>query len=267
MDNLLIKNNDNNQITIDVTPASASWQYVGFKALHLQEGANYTANSEGEEICIVLISGKADVIAGEVTFDNIGERMSPFEETPPYSVYLPPGTSYSIKPLTALEIGICSSSDAKGLFPVRLIEPKDVVAMGRGEGSNYRKIHNIMMGETLAERLLVTEVFTPSGNWSSYPPHKHDQDRLPHESYLEETYYHRLSPKQGFALQRVYTDDRSIDEAMAVEDGDCVLVPRGYHPVGVPHGYNSYYLNTMAGPTRDWKFHNDPDHEWLMNKK
>ncbi len=106
-----------------------------------------------------------------------------------------------------------------------------------------------------AESLLVVEVITPGGHWSSYPPHKHDRDALPEESYLEETYYHRLSPPQGFALQRVYTDDRSLDETMAVADGDVVLAPRGYE---------LYYLNTMAGPKRTWRFHNDPAHEWLM---
>ena len=115
-----------------------------------------------------------------------------------------------------------------------------------------------------AHALLVVEVITPGGNTSSYPPHKHDRDAMPDESYLEETYYHRLNPRQGFAFQRVYTDDRSLDEAIAVEDGDVVLVPRGYHPVATLHGYDSYYLNVMAGPHRAWKFHNAPEHAWLF---
>src|SRR5437763_1291380 len=116
------------------------------------------------------------------------------------------------------------------------------------------------------QSLLVVEVITPSGNWSSYPPHKHDRDALPNESLLEETYYHRLNPPQGFAFQRVYTDDRSLDETMAFEDGDVVLVPKGYHPVGAAHGYDLYYLNVMAGPRRVWKFHNDPAHEWMLKR-
>ena len=107
---------------------------------------------------------------------------------------------------------------------------------------------------------------TPSGHSSSYPPHKHDTDNLPVESSLEETYYHRLDPAQGFAFQRVYTDDRSLDEALAVEDHDVVMVPRGYHPVVVPYGYDSYYLNVMAGPTREWHFKNDPAHEWMLTE-
>jgi 5-deoxy-glucuronate isomerase len=116
-----------------------------------------------------------------------------------------------------------------------------------------------------AESLLVVEVKTPSGNSSSYPPHKHDVDNIPAESLLEETYYHRIDPPQGFVFQRVYSDARDIDESMAVEDRDVVLVPRGYHPVVVPHGYRSYYFNVMAGPKRVWHFHNDPAHEWILS--
>ncbi len=135
----------------------------------------------------------------------------------------------------------------------------------RGKGSNTRYVTNILPETDPAESLLVVEVITPAGNTSSYPPHKHDQDDLPRESYLEETYYHRLNPRQGFAFQRVYTDDRSLDEAMAVEDGDVVLVPKGYHPTATCHGYDLYYLNVMAGPVRTWKFHNAREHEWLLS--
>ncbi len=136
----------------------------------------------------------------------------------------------------------------------------------RGEGSNKRYVCDILPQTEPASHLLLVEVVTPGGHSSSYPPHKHDTDNLPAESSLEETYYHRLKPAQGFAFQRVYTDDRSIDEALAVEDHDVVLVPRGYHPVVVPHGYDSYYLNVMAGPKREWHFKNDPAHEWMLKR-
>jgi len=127
-----------------------------------------------------------------------------------------------------------------------------------------RLVTDILPESDPAHSLLVVEVITPGGHTSSYPPHKHDQDNLPAESLLEETYYHRLSKPQGFAFQRVYTDDRSLDEAMLVEDGDVVLVPKGYHPVAAIHGYDLYYLNVMAGPKRTWKFHNAPEHEWML---
>jgi 5-deoxy-glucuronate isomerase len=136
----------------------------------------------------------------------------------------------------------------------------------RGKGSNTRYVTNILPEWEPAESLLVVEVITPGGNSSSYPPHKHDEDNLPHESRLEEIYYHRIKPKQGFAFQRIYTDDRSLDETITVEDGDVTLVPKGYHPCAALHGYDLYYLNVMAGPKRTWKFHNQKQHEWLLTK-
>jgi 5-deoxy-glucuronate isomerase len=117
-----------------------------------------------------------------------------------------------------------------------------------------------------AEGLLVVEVITPGGHWSSYPPHKHDTAMPVQESALEETCCHRLQPPQGFAIQRVYTDDRSLDETISVEDGDVVMVSRGYHPVSAPHGYDLCYLNVMAGPERNWIFRNDPAHDWIVRK-
>ena len=134
----------------------------------------------------------------------------------------------------------------------------------RGQGTNTRYVCDILPATEPAEHLLVVEVRTPSAHSSSYPPHKHDTDDAPNETSLEETYYHRVDPPQGFVFQRVYTDDRSIDQSMAVENRDTVLVPRGYHPVVVPHGYRSYYLNVMAGPKRAWHFKNDPAHEWML---
>ena len=134
----------------------------------------------------------------------------------------------------------------------------------RGSGSNLRLVNNIAMeAEDVCDSLLVTEVYTPAGNWSSYPSHRHDEDDFPRVTYLEETYYHRIRPAQGFAFQRVYTDDGSLDEVMAVRDGDVVLVPRGHHPCGAPHGFELYYLNVMAGPRRNWRFVTDPNVEFL----
>ena len=133
----------------------------------------------------------------------------------------------------------------------------------RGSGSMERTIHHILMEDAAAESLLVTEVVTPAGHWSSYPPHKHDTNDPPKETQLEETYYHRLREASGFAVQRVYTADRTLDETVAVRDGDVVLVPRGYHTVSAAPGYELYYLNVMAGPVRKWCVTFDPEHEWL----
>jgi 5-deoxy-glucuronate isomerase len=245
-----------------ITPESAGWRYVGFESRAMQRGARLAMQTGEREICVVVLSGKARVTAGNFDSGPIGERADVFAGLP-WSVYAPPLVDVAIEAVEDCEIAICSAP-ATGRYPARLIAPGDVETMTRGTGTNARHIRNVLPETAQAESLLVVEVITPGGHWSSYPPHKHDRDALPEESYLEETYYHRLSPPQGFALQRVYTDDRSLDETMAVADGDVVLVPRGYHPVGAPHGYDLYYLNVMAGPKRVWRFHNDPAHEWLM---
>ncbi len=248
-----------------VTPQSAGWTHVGFDVHRLVAGQGIARDAGEREICIVLLAGRAAVSAGSEDFGTIGGRASPFEPDP-WSFYVPAGTDWSLTAQGPCEIGICSAPGKPGLRP-RVIAPKDVGCLTRGEGSNTRHVRNILPETEPAEGLLVVEVITPSGCWSSYPPHKHDRDALPHESLLEETYYHRLDPPQGFCFQRVYTDDRSLDETLSAQDGDVVLVPEGYHPVAAPHGYELYYLNVMAGPKRVWKFHNEPAHEWLLAPK
>ncbi|WP_025733293.1 5-deoxy-glucuronate isomerase [Carnimonas nigrificans] len=252
-------------VTIDIVPGQSELEYVGFRLHQLREGEQFSANSGDLEVCLVLLGGRATIVSGEQRFENIGERRDVFDHIPPYSVYLPNDSDYSVTAETDLQLAVCSAP-GKGNHPPRLITPDQVKCSTRGEGSNVRHVHDILPEWEPADSLLVVEVYTPPGNWSSYPPHRHDHDNLPHESFLEESYYHRLNPAQGFAFQRVYTDDRSLDETMAVENGECVQVPRGYHPVGAPHGYELYYLNVMAGPTRVWKFHDDPDHAWIIKK-
>ncbi|WP_053367716.1 5-deoxy-glucuronate isomerase [Bacillus sp. FJAT-27245] len=248
-----------------VSPESAGWDYVGFEVYQLKQGEVLARETFNQEACLVLLSGIADVKTNEKTFEQIGERMDVFEKTPPYSVYVPANDSFEVEASTDLELAVCLAPGG-GSFEARLISPEKVGYEQRGSGHMSRTIHNILPEQEPAHSLLVVEVFTPGGNWSSYPPHKHDQDNLPVESYLEETYFHKINPGKGFVMQRVYNDDRSLDEALIVKNGEVVLVPEGYHPVSAPPGYDSYYLNVMAGPVRTWKFHNDPDHEWLFKK-
>jgi 5-deoxy-glucuronate isomerase len=247
-----------------ITPESAGWTYVGFEVYRLKSGQSLRQATGDREACIVLLSGRARVAASGQDFGVIGGRNSPFEADP-WSLYAPARSEWSLEAQTDCEIAVCTAP-AEGKLPARVIGPDQVGQETRGQGTNTRHVRNILPETEPAESLLVVEVITPSGHWSSYPPHKHDRDALPNESFLEETYYHRLNPPSGFALQRVYTDDRSLDETLAASNGDVVLVPKGYHPVGAPHGYELYYLNVMAGPKRIWKFHNDPDHEWMLAK-
>ena len=248
-----------------VTPASAGWTYVGFDLHKLAKAAGAEGKDAARECCLVLISGKARIKAGAKDFGLIGNRMSPFEGKPA-SVYVPAGADWSVVAETPVELAVCSSPGKPGARPARLIAPTDCSQETRGTGTNTRYVTNILSETADADSLLVVEVITPGGHTSSYPPHKHDQDNFPTETYLEETYYHRINPRQGFAFQRVYTDDRSLDEAIVLEDGDTTLVPRGYHPCAATHGYDLYYLNVMAGPKRAWKFHNEPAHAWLIKK-
>ncbi|KAB0268324.1 5-deoxy-glucuronate isomerase [Microvirga brassicacearum] len=266
MSRLLVKPSrpDSSGRVHSITPASAGWTYVGFDVYRLNAGQSLQRQTEDREACIVMLSGKARVAAAGQDFGLIGGRESPFEPDP-WSLYAPARSEWSLTAETDCEIAVCTAP-GEGKLPARIISPNQVGQETRGTGTNTRHVRNILPETEPAESLLVVEVITPSGHWSSYPPHKHDRDALPDESFLEETYYHRLNPPSGFALQRVYTDDRSLDETLAASDGDVVLVPKGYHPVGAPHGYESYYLNVMAGPKRVWKFHNDPDHAWLMNR-
>ncbi len=248
-----------------VTPQSAGWEYVGFEVLRLADGRTVERSTGGEEACLVLLSGYCTVSTADEEWRGIGERETVFEG-PPYAVYLPPETDYRVEAVTYLELAVCSAPAEEGVEP-RLIRPEDAEVSARGSGNMEREIRNLLMEGQPAERLLVVEVITPGGHWSSYPPHKHDTDDRPNESYLEETYYHRVQPDHGFAVQRVYSEDRSLDETMTVGDGDTVLVPRGYHAVSAPPGYDLYYLNVMAGPVREWKVKNDPDHEWLLRQQ
>ncbi|UCH74273.1 MAG: 5-deoxy-glucuronate isomerase [Rhodospirillales bacterium] len=266
MARLLVKPHarDEDGSVLSVTPESAGWQHVGFEICQLEPDDVLARGTGDREVCLVLLAGRARISAGDAEFGIVGERNSPFEGKP-WAVYVPARSRYEVSPATRLELAICSAPGT-GKYPPRLIQPQHLSIETRGEGTNKRFVCNILPEQDLAESLLVVEVITPGGNWSSYPPHKHDHAAAGAETQLEETYYHRLKPAQGFALQRVYTDDRSIDETMAVEDGDCVMVPRGYHPVGAPHGYDLYYLNVMAGPERAWRFRNDPAHDWIIKK-
>jgi 5-deoxy-glucuronate isomerase len=265
MSNLLVKPHEREADgrVLSVTPESAGWKHVGFEVFELRAGEVLERETGEREFGIVMLTGRAGARTEGADWGEIGRRMDVFDGTPAYVLYVPSGDRIRLEAVTDAEVALCSAP-GKGSHSARLIRPEDVETMNRGSGSMRRRIHNLLPDSEPADSLLLVEVYTPGGNWSSYPPHKHDTDRDAEETQLEETYYHRVNPAQGFAFQRVYTDDRSLDEAIAVSNGECVMVPRGYHPVGAPAGYDLYYLNVMAGPKRKWLFQNDPAHEWLF---
>jgi 5-deoxy-glucuronate isomerase len=240
-----------------VTPKSAGWTYVGFELVQ----PPHSGETGDRELCLVVVQGTCTVFSQHGEWRDLGGRESPFAGRPD-AAYLPPGTKFELT--GNAEVALCTAPAPNRGAEARVLPGDEVEVETRGFGAQERTVIPILMGDREADSLLVCEVLTPPGHWSSYPPHKHDRDALPEESLLEETYYHRIDPPSGFALQRVYTRDGNLDETLAVRDGDVVLVPRGYHTVSAPPGYAVYYLNVMAGPVREWAIANDPDHEWML---
>ncbi len=266
MGDLLRKPRGNHGKVHDVTPQNAGWQYVGFSLHRLRQGETVAETTKDREVILVMVEGTARVSGAGEDWGVLGDRMDVFEKTPPHSLYLPDGTAWEAKASSDCVIAVCSAPGKGGHAP-RRIGPDNITLTERGKGTNTRLINNIAMeNEDYADSLLVTEVFTPAGHWSSYPSHRHDEDDYPRVTYLEETYYHRLNPASGFGIQRVYTDDGQLDETMAVGDGDVVLVPCGHHPCAAPYGFEMYYLNVMAGPLRKWRFALAPEVEWIAER-
>jgi 5-deoxy-glucuronate isomerase len=175
------------------------------------------------------------------------------------AAYVPPDATLRVAAETPLEAVLVSAATREG-GEAALVGPGDVRVNPRGKGSYAREVHDIFVTDPYARRLMVGETFNPPGNWSSYPPHKHDgRDGEPK---LEEVYYYRIDPPQGFGHQMLYTSDgESVTHT--VRDGDAVLLPYGYHPVSAPPGYRLYYLWAIAGAQRKLALHEDPAHRWI----
>jgi 5-deoxy-glucuronate isomerase len=241
---------DDEGCVLRVTPESAGWRYVGFE---VYRDAGIERRFEDRETCVVVLSGNATLRAGEQQWTDVGERGSVFGG-PPTALYVAPGVPWLAE---GADFAVCTAPARTGA-ETRLLPPSGARREDRGADAEAREIFHILMEDQPAESLLVTEVRTPAAHWSSFPPHKHDVDDPPRETLLEETYYHRVRPQGGFGFQRVYTEDKTLDEAIAITDGDVVLVPRGYHPVAAPVRKDLYYLNVMAGPVRAWHITADP---------
>ena len=251
-------------VSHDIRPLDAGWEYVGFHVERLDPGDGLHAPADDRERAVVVLEGTADVRAGERSYPDLGSRTSVFDGTPPPVLLVSPDTRVEIEARSGATI-LMADAPAADVRLTRLFEPGQIHVETRGQGITERTIHHLLPPSVEAGRLILFEVFTPGGNWSSYPPHKHDTEDPPREAYLEELYYYRFARPEGWGFARVYTPDRSLDASFAVSDGDVLLIPRGYHPFGAPAGYDAYYLNAMAGPNRAWHFTVDPDHAWLMN--
>ena len=239
--------------------------YTGLEVYTLKAGEVYSEKlPDDTESCVVIVTGYANATLAGQDLGEIGNRMSVFEDTVAHALYVCPGDEFVLEANTDLEIAL-TKGIATGKYESRLIKPQRHYIEKRGYGQIQRTAKNILPEQDEAESLLIVEVITEGGNWSSFPSHRHDEDDLPDQSFLEEIYYHKITPEEkGFAFQRVYNDDESLNETYTLKNNSTVLVKEGYHPVSVPPGCNLYYLNVMAGPKRTWKFHNDPTFEHLI---
>ncbi len=242
-------------VKIAVTPDTAGWRFLRFYAVELAPGEGYRYQKAEEEAALVPIQGEARIRLGDEVYET--RRKSVFEELPEV-FYAPPGVALEVEAKGPFAFAV-GSAPAEGRLPPRRIRPEEIAVEIRGGENVTRQISHILAPPLPAERLLLFEVYTPSGNWSSWPPHRHD-GRLG-SPYLEEVYYYRIAPKNGWAIQRVYAED--LDELVQVADGEAVLVPRGYHPVVAAPGSNVYYLNYLAGEERTTRVVDDPEWAWM----
>ncbi|MCS6962528.1 5-deoxy-glucuronate isomerase [Thermoflexus sp.] len=243
-------------------PGSTPLRYLRFGVLRLQAGMAQVLTFPGEESLLVLLRGQAKLRWSDRTAQVA--RRDVFTD-PATALYVPPGDSVFLEAEEETEWAVAHAA-GEVVFPVRLILPADLRPREAGGPGFRRRIVELLGPEDAAFHLLVGETFTPAGNWSSYPPHKHDEERPGQEAALEEIYFYKIHPPQGFALQWIYTSDGDLDEAIAVRSDEAVLIPRGYHPVAAPPGYDVYYLWAMAGPRRDLRVASDPAHAWLLER-
>jgi 5-deoxy-glucuronate isomerase len=253
----IYSSDQNSQVLIDITPEIAGWKFISFKVVRLAEGKTIEAETATNEVVIVPLVG-----SGRLSFNgktHVLVRNDLFRELADI-VYLPPRTKYEVEAMGPFEFAI-GGAPAEGGLPARIIRKEEITTAVRGGANAARGVSTLLDSDDVAERLTVFEIHTPSGNWSSFPPHRHDT--RDNSSYHEETYYYRLQPADGFAIQRIYTRDTDLDVALPVHDGDVVLIHEGYHPVVKAPGTNAYYLNFLAGDVRKISAVNDPHYDWV----
>ena len=240
----------------------AKWEWMSFFVRRLQATDVYRTQSGDEEAAFVILGGTGTADWGQGAHP-VGRRKDVFDGFP-YVLYLPPGNEVTFTATTVCEIAECRvPSEAR--LPVRLITPHDVASSLRGGGNVSRQIVDVMTPSFPADKLMVVEVYTPGGNWSSYPPHKHDVHNPPAEVDLDEIYYYRIRQSEGFAFQHLYSSESVEHRTLKVRDGDAVLVRGGYHPVVAGPGYDVYYLNFLAGSARALAVTEDAQHVWIRS--
>ena len=267
----ILSRSTDKEIYQDISCEDAGWNHLNFEARLLKQGQKWTGNTMDNEYLFVLLGGNFSAKTSGGKWETTNGRKDVFNGLP-HALYLPQNTEFEINPAGGpLDIA-CGWCKADKLHPAQFITPDDVNGMGieyRGGDNASRQINRILPPGSKCNKLVCVEVYTPSGNWSSFPAHKHDDRKVDPqtgkllEAKLEEIYFYKIDKPQGFALQKVYTDDRQLDEIAEPHNNDVVLVPKGYHPVIAGHGYNVYYLNFLAGSDQSLASTDDPDHKWI----
>lgn len=238
-------------------------QLLDFNLLVLEPGKSYAGHSGKREICAVILGGKATCVVGDTRFENVGARPNVFAGKP-HAIYIPCQTQFSITAHGAVEIGLCSAPSDLQTAPY-VITPERVASGVWGAANFSRNYHQILtlasQADLPAQRLIVGETYTPSGNWSTFPPHRHERDDLPREAYHEEMYFFKVSPADGFGMTRYYNDE--IDTGFIVRDNTILMAPKGFHTVVSAPGYTTYYLWFLAGNHRTQATMDDPAHSWV----
>ncbi len=268
---MLIRSQDRGTAGVfaSVTAEQAGWDYLNMAARRMNAGERWQGHTQDYEYGHVILGGRCNIRSSAGDFLNVGRRPHVFAGKP-YAVYLSRHTDFEIEALTdGLEISSCWVATDQD-HPAQLVTPETSTVEMRGGANASRQINSIFPPGFDCHRLVCVEVYTPGGNWSSYPPHKHDVHRVDNngiilEADLEEIYFYKIDRPEGYAYQRVYTDDRHIDAVMMAQHHDMVLVPEGYHPVVSAYGYTTYYLNWLAGSAQSLANVDDPAHAWVKS--
>ncbi|MEW5945075.1 MAG: 5-deoxy-glucuronate isomerase [bacterium] len=237
---------------------------VSFSLLFLEPGESFSEDTGEDETALVILGGSCDASAGENRWENLGARADVFDGAAT-CVYVPRESNYGVTARDGVEIAVCRTAARRNSAP-HLVRPEHVPVIPRGRDNWSRTVHDVVDARVDADRMLVGETFSPPGNWSSSPPHRHEKDDLPRETRHEEIYYFRVRPRQGFGIIRLYNDDRSLDETITVGHNDTVVITGGYHPTVAGPGYSLYYLWVLAGKERRVVTRDDPNHAWLKEK-
>ncbi len=255
---------ENASTLVEVAPATAGWQYLSFKVLALKAGETYRQPTGSNEVALVPLRGQAEVDVSGTRYRLAREGV--FAGLPSV-LYAPPGEMLVVRAEGSFEFAI-GGAPAEGRYPVRLFQPAEMRAEIRGGGAARRQVNHILAHPLPAERLILFDVYVPGGAWSGWPPHCHDG--YAGSAYLEEVYYYRIEPDEGFALHRNYRRDNDFDERFVVRNGDLVLVTQGFHPVAAAPGCNVYFLNYLAGELQDelraTPPYDDPDFAWIKGR-